>query len=96
MPIPVWILGYFAFFKASAATLISFSTALVKPQTVAFFTISEIASTDWKSPGLDTGNPASITLTPSKSSCFAMTTFCSVFNLQPGTCSPSLSVVSNI
>ncbi len=34
--------------EASAATLISFSTALVKPQTVAFFTILEISETELK------------------------------------------------
>ena len=58
VPIPVWILGNFAYFRASAAIFISFSTALVNPQTVAFFTIFEISETDLKSPGLETGKPA--------------------------------------
>ena len=67
-----WLLAYF---RASAATSISFSTARVNPQTVAFLTILEISSTDLKSPGLETGNPASITSTPKISSCSAITTF---------------------
>ena len=69
------ILGNFAYFKADAATFISFSTALVKPQTVAFFTIFEISVTDIKSPGLETGKPASITFTPNKSNLSAITNF---------------------
>ena len=53
-------------------------------------------STDVKSPGLEIGNPASITSTPKISSRSAIINFCSVFSLQPGTCSPSLNVVSKI
>jgi len=53
----------------------SFLTARVKPQTVAFLTILEISTTELKSPGLETGNPASITFTPSSSSLLAITTF---------------------
>ena len=64
VPIPVWILGLIAFFNDSAATSISFLTALVKPQTLALFTIFEISTTELKSPGLDIGKPASITSTP--------------------------------
>ena len=96
VPIPVCIRGFFAYCSASAATFMSFSTDLVSPQTVAFFTIFETASTEEKSPGLDTGKPASIISTPNKSNCSAMITFWSVFNLHPGTCSPSRRVVSNI
>jgi len=54
-----------AFFNDSAATSISFLTALVKPHTLAFFTIFEISTTELKSPGLDIGKPASIMSTPS-------------------------------
>ena len=57
------------------ATSISFLTALVKPQTVAFLTILEISTTELKSPGLETGKPASITSTPSSSSLFAIISF---------------------
>ena len=49
VPMPVWILGLTAFFNDSAATSISFLTALVKPQTLAFFTIFEISTTELKS-----------------------------------------------
>ena len=96
VPIPVWILGLFAYFSASAATLISFSTDLESAQTEAFFTILEISSTEVKSPGLEIGKPASIMSTPNWSSRSAITNFCSVFSLHPGTCSPSLRVVSKI
>ena len=85
-----------ACFRASAATSISFFTALVSPQTEAFLTIFEISSTDLKSPGLETGNPASITSTPKISRRSAIIIFWSVSNLQPGTCYPSRSVVSKI
>jgi len=81
---PVCILGFLAYFKASAATSISFLIALVKPQTVAFRTILEISFTELKSPGLEIGNPASIISTPSVSKRSAIINFCSVFNLQPG------------
>ena len=96
VPIPVWILGFFAYLSASAATLISFSTDRVNPQTEAFVTIFEISSTDLKSPGLDTGNPASITSTPKTSRRYAIIIFWFVSSLQPGTCSPSRRVVSKI
>ena len=53
----------------------SFLTALDNPHTEAFFIIFEISTTDLKSPGLDTGNPASITSTPKSSNLFAITSF---------------------
>ena len=74
----------------------SFFTALVNPHTLAFFTIFEISTTDLKSPGLEIGKPASIISTPRKSNFSAITSFCFVSSLQPGTCSPSLRVVSKI
>ena len=46
VPIPVWILGFFAKRNESAATSISFFTALVNPQTVAFLTIFDISTTE--------------------------------------------------
>lgn len=64
VPIPVWILGLTAYLSASAATSISFCTARVSPHTVAFLTILAISETDVKSPGLEIGNPASMTSTP--------------------------------
>ena len=74
----------------------SLFTALVKPQIFEFLTNLEIFSTDLKSPGLDIGNPASITSTPNSSNCFAIESLVEESNLQPGTCSPSRKVVSNI
>ena len=53
-------------------------------------------STDWKSPGLEIGKPASRISTPSSSSFSAISSFVVESNLQPGTCSPSLKVVSKI
>ena len=64
VPIPVWILGFFASFNDSAATSISLSFALLRAQTDAFLTIFEISTTDLKSPGLEIGNPASIISAP--------------------------------
>ena len=89
-------LGLFANFNDLTATSISFLTALVKPHTEAFLTIFDISTTELKSPGLDTGNPASIISTPKLSSFSAIFNFSLVSNLQPGTCSPSLNVVSKI
>ena len=96
VPMPVCILGNLAYFNASPAIFISFSTALERAQTVVSLIIFEISTTELKSPGLDTGKPASITSTPRFSNFSAITTFCVVLSLQPGTCSPSLNVVSNI
>ena len=74
----------------------SFSTARVSPHTAAFLTSLEISTTDLKSPGLETGNPASIISTPRTSRRSAIINLLLVSNLQPGTCSPSRSVVSKI
>ena len=78
------------------ATSISFSTARVSAQITGHVTALEISITELKSPGLEIGNPASITSTPSCSSALATCIFSTVFNWQPGTCSPSRSVVSKI
>ena len=53
-------------------------------------------TTESKSPSDDAAKPASITSTPSFSSCLAIITFCSQVILAPGDCSPSRSVVSKI
>ena len=71
VPIPVWIRLCFANFSASTATSISFWTARVKAQIVGQVTALEISITELKSPGLEIGNPASITSTPSASNAFA-------------------------
>ena len=96
VPIPVWIRLCLAYFKASAAQSISFSTARVRAQIVGQVTALEISTTELKSPGLEIGKPASITSTPSSSNCFATWIFSTVFNWHPGTCSPSRRVVSKI
>src|ERR1700738_1650661 len=51
---------------------------------------------DSKSPGEEIGKPASITSTPSFSSCRAMRSFELASRWKPGDCSPSRSVVSKI
>jgi hypothetical protein len=74
----------------------SFLTALVRAQITGFETAFDISTTELKSPGLETGNPASMTSTPSDSRAWATSIFSIVFNWHPGTCSPSLRVVSKI
>src|SRR5690606_11297800 len=74
----------------------SFSTALDKAQIIGSVTDLEISLTELKSPGLDMGKPASMTSTPSPSKARATILFSRVSNWHPGTCSPSLSVVSKI
>ena len=56
----------------------------------------EIASTASKSPGEVIGKPASITSTPSRASCWAISTFSAVLSEIPGDCSPSRRVVSKM
>ena len=53
----------------------SFSTALERAQTVVSLMIFVISKTELKSPGLETGKPASITSTPRFSSFSAITSF---------------------
>lgn len=80
--------------QSLSSTINIFSTARVSAQIVGQVTALEISTTELKSPGLDIGNPASITSTPNCSSCFATWIFSTVFNWHPGTCSPSRRVVS--
>ena len=96
VPMPVWMRLCLAYCNASAATSMSFSTARVRAQMVGHVTAFDISTTDLKSPGLEMGNPASITSTPSSSRFLATSIFSTVFNWQPGTCSPSRNVVSKI
>ena len=49
-----------------------------------------------KSPGEEIAKPASITSTPSRSSCSAISAFSCGCSAMPGDCSPSRSVVSKI
>jgi hypothetical protein len=68
-------------------------TALVH-KTVAFFTILLISETDKNHLGLKQASFNNINSISSNR--FAITSFCLVSNLHPGTCSPSLKVVSKI
>ena len=92
--INVCILGRAAFFVASYTASISFLLARESPHILEFFTSDDIFCTASKSPDDDAGKPASITSTPSLSSCSARRIFSSVVILKPGHCSPSLKVVS--
>ena len=67
-----------------------------RPQITGPSTRREISWTASKSPGEVIGKPASITSTPSRASCWAISTFSAVFSEMPGDCSPSLSVVSKM
>ena len=58
----------------------SFFTARVSAQIVGSETALEISSTELKSPGLEMGNPASMTSTPRLSSSLATSIFSVVFN----------------
>ena len=93
---PVWMRLCLAYLSASTATSMSFCTARLSAQTVGQVTALEISTTELKSPGLETGKPASITSTPSSSSAFATWIFSTVLSWHPGTCSPSRRVVSKI
>ena len=68
----------------------------VKAHIVGHVTAFDISTTELKSPGLDTGKPASITSTPNSSRAFATSIFSTVLSWQPGTCSPSRNVVSKM
>src|SRR5450759_1102958 len=96
-PMPVWMRGRLAPDSASAATSMSLATARDRAHTTAASPISvPMRRTESKSPGLETGKPASITSTPRRTSCRAISTFSPVFMEAPGDCSPSRSVVSKI
>ena len=64
--------------------------------TVARRATAATARTPSKSPGEAAAKPASITSTPSRSSCSATSAFSSGRRAMPGDCSPSLRVVSKI
>ncbi len=84
--------------SASAAVEASMSESLVRQReaTVVFFTARATARTPSKSPGDEAAKPASMTSTPSRSSCSPISTFSSGRSAIPGACSPSRSVVSKI
>ncbi|ESW33703.1 hypothetical protein PHAVU_001G091700 [Phaseolus vulgaris] len=97
-------LGLFASFTASHAVLMSFSLHLhiatitgTYPSSSHFLPTScAIIFTPLKSSCDAQGNPASITSTPSFTSCRAIRSFCSAVMAAPGACSPSRRVVSKM
>ena len=81
---------------ASAARSMSAAWARARPAMTGPCTSRAIARTAWKSPGEAIGNPASITSTPSRASCWAISSFSLALSEMPGDCSPSLRVVSKM
>src|SRR3954447_9076675 len=81
---------------ASAARSMSDACARARPAITGPRTSLAIACTAWKSPGEAIGKPASMTSTPRRASCCAISTFSWVFSEIPGDCSPSRRVVSKI
>src|SRR5690625_3847367 len=92
----MWIRGFGVFFSASHARSISSFLVRARAVTDTSVIVSAISFTAWKSPSDAAGKPASITSTPSRSSCFAISSFSILLRLTPGDCSPSRSVVSKI
>jgi hypothetical protein len=90
----VWMRGRAARLSARPARAMSCSEVRASAATVTARHSAAMAWTAAKSPSEAMGNPASITSTPSASSCRASRNFSSKFIEQPGDCSPSLSVVS--
>ena len=92
----VWIRGRSASRIAFQAASMSALWVRANPQITGPSTVREIASTASKSPGEVIGKPASITSTPSRPSCWAISTFSWVLSEIPGDCSPSRRVVSKM
>ena len=92
----VWIRFLLANLRASADLSISLCAALDREHIIGPSSVSEIFFTDSKSPLDAIAKPASIISTPRDWSVSAILSFSSKFIEQPGDCSPSLSVVSNI
>ena len=92
----MWMRGLAACCTASHARSTSLnavrdSAAIVEPRTALL-----MASTASKSPWLAIGKPASMTSTPSRPSCSAISSFSPTSSEMPGDCSPSRRVVSKI
>ena len=92
----VWMRGRAASFTAPQAASMSALWVRARPQTTGPSTLRAIAWTASKSPGEVIGKPASITSTPRRASCWAISTFSPVFSEMPGDCSPSRRVVSKM
>ena len=92
----VWMRGRAASLIAPQAASMSALWVRARPQITGPSTTREIFWTASKSPGEVIGKPASITSTPRRASCWAISTFSAVFSEMPGDCSPSRSVVSKM
>src|SRR2546423_1011895 len=92
----VWIRGRSESLIAFQAASMSWKLVRARPQMTGPCTSRAIACTASKSPGEVIGKPASITSTPRRASCCAISTFSVRFSEIPGDCSPSRSVVSKI
>src|ERR1700730_4049257 len=92
----VWIRGRPASLTAFAADSMSANCVRASPAITGPSTWRAIPWTASKSPGEAIGKPASITSTPSRASCWAISSFSDAFSEIPGDCSPSRSVVSKI
>ena len=91
-----WMRGSAASFTASQAVSMSRTLALAREATQQSFTAPAMVLTDSKSPGDEMAKPASITSTLIFSRQRATSIFSLRFMEQPGDCSPSRRVVSNI
>ena len=92
----MWIRERRAGASASAAASMSSRWARTSDATVGVFTPAATARTPSKSPGDAPANPASMTSTPRRSSCSAISAFSCGCRAMPGDCSPSRNVVSKI
>src|ERR1700694_4398497 len=91
-----WTRGRAAPCNACQARSTSPVHARARPAMMGRRSDAAILCTASKSPSEAMGNPASITSTPRRSSCWARRSFSCTFILQPGDCSPSRSVVSKM
>src|SRR4051794_33440104 len=91
----VWIRGRSLSRIASHARSMSAALARARPQITGPLTSRAIVWTASKSPGEAIGKPASMMSTPSRASCWAISSFSAVLSEMPGDCSPSRKVVSN-
>ncbi len=92
----VWIRGRSASLTAPQAASMSATCVRARPAITGPSTVRAIPCTPSKSPGEAIGNPASITSTPRRASCWAISSFSDALSEMPGDCSPSRSVVSKI
>src|SRR3954454_20067492 len=92
----VWMRLRSASLAAFQAASMSCLLVRARPQITGPSTLRAIAWTASKSPGEVIGKPASMMSTPSRASCWAISTFSCVLSEIPGDCSPSRRVVSKI